>query len=110
MSEKMHNVGRKHSLDTPSDLAIQERILPDPRILPEGEWLQPHMPWTTTDATFVSKKGYPTEFPVQSSQLKDCEMLQRAGLGMTNHPTLRPQTSPKTIVPCLLGLDPLFKF
>ena len=39
----------------------------------------------TTEATLVSKKGYPTEFRVQAPQLKDCEMLQRAGLGMTNH-------------------------
>ena len=52
---------------------------------PEGERLQPHMPWTTTNASLVSKKGYTTEFRVQASQLKDCEMLQRAGIGMTNH-------------------------
>ena len=60
------------------------RIHHDPS-LPEGERLQPHIPWTTTDATLVSKKGYPAEFRVRASQLKDCEMLQRAGLGMTNH-------------------------
>ena len=60
------------------------RIHHDPS-LPEGERLQPHISWTTTDATMVSKKGYPTEFRVRAAQLKDCEMLQRAGLGMTNH-------------------------
>ena len=53
--------------------------------IPEGERLQPHIPWTTPDATLVSKKGYPSEVKVRASQLKDCEMLQRAGLGMTNH-------------------------
>ena len=60
------------------------RIHHDPS-LPEGERLQPHITWTTTDATLVSKKGYPSEFRIRASQLKYCEMLQRAGLGMTNH-------------------------
>ena len=44
-----------------------DRIRHDPS-LPEGERLQPHMPWTTTDATLVSKKGYPTEFRVRASR------------------------------------------
>ena len=53
--------------------------------MPEGERLQPHIPWPTTDAALVSEKGYPSEFRVRASQLKHCEMLQRPGLGMTNH-------------------------
>ena len=53
--------------------------------IPEGVRFYPHTPWTTTSAPLVSKRGYPGEFSVKASQLKDCEMLERAGMGMANH-------------------------
>ena len=53
--------------------------------IPEGERFYPHTPWTTAIAPLVSKRGYPGEFSVKASQLKYCEMLERAGMAMANH-------------------------
>ena len=53
--------------------------------LAEEERLLPHTPWSTSAASSVLKRGAPTEVKVRVSQMKDWEMLARAGLGVTNH-------------------------
>lgn len=51
----------------------------------EEERLLPHTPWSTSAASSVLKRGAPAEVKVRVSQMKDWEMLVRAGLGVTNH-------------------------
>ena len=51
----------------------------------EEERLLPHTPWSTSAASSVLKRGAPAEVKVRVSQMKDWEMLARAGLGVTNH-------------------------
>ena len=63
---------REHVPDTPSHPSIPSSILSD-------------SPCALHTAPLVSKRGYPGEFSVKASQLKDCEMLERAGMGMANH-------------------------
>ena len=55
------------------------------------------------------KKELPAEQKARSS-VRYIRQWPYVELRMADHPTLRPQTSPKTIVQTLLGLDPLFKF
>ena len=56
-----------------------------PVLLLEEERLLPHTPWSTSAASSVLKRGAPAEVKVRVSQMKDWEMLARAGLGVTNH-------------------------
>ena len=53
--------------------------------IPEGERLHPYTAWNTSEAGDVSKGGYPADVKVRASQLRDWEMLHRAGLGVCNH-------------------------
>ena len=55
------------------------------------------------------KKELPAEQKARSS-VRYIRQWPYVELRVADHPTLRPQTSPKTIVQSLLGLDPLFKF
>ena len=55
------------------------------------------------------KKELPAEQKARSS-VRYIRQWPYVELRVADHPTLRPRTSPKTIVQGLLGLDPLFKF
>ena len=55
------------------------------------------------------KKELPAEQKARSS-VRYIRQWPYVKLRVADHPTLRPQTSPKIIVQSLLGLDPLFKF
>ena len=58
------------------------------------------------------KKELPAEQKARSSvrYIRHWPYVELWVAALADHPTLRPQTSPKTIVQSLLGLDPLFKF
>ncbi len=55
------------------------------------------------------KKELPAEQKARSS-IRYIRQWPYVELRVADHPTLRPQTSPKSIVQSLIGLDPLFKF
>ena len=55
------------------------------------------------------KKELPAEQRARSS-IRYIRQWPYVELRIADNPTLRPQTSPKSIVQSLIGLDPLFKF
>ena len=55
------------------------------------------------------KKELPAEQKARSS-IRYIRQWPYVELRVADHPTLRPQTSPKSIVQSLIGIDPLFRF
>ena len=71
----------------PTHPAISSRLLPDALpggVIGRGEATSPH-PLVNIGGFVGVEGGGGTEVKVRVSQMKDWEMLARAGLGVTNH-------------------------